>query len=502
MKLSRIAVVLSMALGLGACTGSSIPARGEGEIQRTNFEKDTHEAWSNEEPSITYIKQQGKMVIDEPSAIPQRIKNITINTQFSQDSTLSDVAGMIRPMGVYLVIPDEKIRNKKIVIFDYNGKLGDFLDAIGAAYGISFNWNEGGIITAEEGSHYLLRIPQDKQLAKSIASDIKSLGADDVSTSIETGTVSYKASSRVNKRIVSFMERNSYNAALVSMQVAVITVALDKTQNSGIDWGNMAIALGGTTSVPSAGDLAAGAASALTGGTGGETGGTGGTGGTVTPSVTSVPKFALGGGATKVNYASGNFSLNAAINYLSTYGRTETSQSVLMKTLSGRDVNIKSGQKIPYIDSIGTSSMSSEGGVVSANTSNVEIKDVDIGLDLTLKPLYDAESEIVTIDVGLEINSLLSFIELSAGEQGKVTRPNTQTQSFTDVVKMNAGQSVLIGGVSFGTISDNRSAPSFLEKAGISSKNDKDSRNTMFVMIRPTVTVYGDFSKDKQVIRK
>jgi len=194
--------------------------------------------------------------------------------------------------------------------------------------------------------------------------------------------------------------------------------------------------------------------------------------------------------------------LNAAINYLSTYGRTETSQSVLMKTLSGRDVNIKSGQKIPYIDSIGTSSMSSEGGVVSANTSNVEIKDVDIGLDLTLKPLYDAESEIVTIDVGLEINSLLSFIELSAGEQGKVTRPNTQTQSFTDVVKMNAGQSVLIGGVSFGTISDNRSAPSFLEKAGISSKNDKDSRNTMFVMIRPTVTVYGDFSKDKQVIRK
>lgn len=500
MNPSKIAAALFMALGLMACTGASIPNGKKEVMNRVDYEKNTHETWSGEEPSITYVRQQGKMVIDEPSELPDSVKNIQINTQFSQNATLADIAGMVRPMGIYIAFPDEAIKDKKIIIFDFNGKLGDFLNAVGSAYGISFNWNDGGIITAESGSSYLLRIPQDAELAKSISEDIESLGATDVSTSVLTGTVNYKATAKINKRIVSFMERSSYNAALVSMQVAVITVAIDHNRNSGVDWGNMTVALGGSTTVPATG-----------GGTGSELqssntdlGSAIGSGlaGAADATTSVVPKFAVGGGATNVNYSSGNFSLSAAINYLSTYGKTETSQSVLMKTLSGRDVNIKSGQKIPYIDSIGNSSVSSENGVVSANTSNVEIKDVDVGLDLTLKPLYDAESEIVTIDVGLEINSLLSFIELSAGEEGIVTRPNTQTQSFTDVVKMKAGQSVIIGGISFGTVSDNRSAPSFLERAGIASKNDKDSKNTMFVMIRPTVTVYGDFKKDKQIIRK
>lgn len=493
MRLSRISSVLAMAISLAGCTGLSMPDRGVGALDRSDVEKNTSDTWSNEEPSITYVKQQGKMVIDEPSDIPGKIKNMNVSTQFSQDSTLADLSGMLRPLGIYLVIPDEKLRGKKVVIFDYNGKLGDFLAAMGVAYGISFNWNEGGIITAEEGSSYLIRIPQDKELASSIATEIQSLGAKEVSTSIQSGTVSYRASSSANKRIVRFMERNSYNAALVSMQVAVINLNLDRNKTAGVDWSNMTIALGGTTTIGQDSGSGSGGAEA-SGGIGDVTGGV--------STTTVVPKFAIGGAATNINYSSGNFSLNAVLNYLSTYGRTETTQSVLMKTLSGKGVKIKNSQKIPYIDTIGDSTMSSEGGVVSASTSNVTISDVDVGLDLNLSPLYDAESELVTIDVDLELSTLLGFIDLDAGEEGKVTRPNVQTQSFTDVVKINAGQSVVIGGINIGSNSDKRSSPSFLDKFGVASRNDSDSKTTMFIMIRPTVTVYGDFAKQKQVIRK
>jgi len=501
MKLNSCLSSIFFALVAGGivsgCTKSNIPANGEGALERKSFEKNMDNEWKQVEPSITYMNQQGPLVLDEPLKIPSSVKDMMINTQFSQDSSFADLAGLLRPMGVYLVIPEDKIRDKKIVIFDYEGKLGDFLNALGVAYGVSFNWNQGGVITVESSSRYLLRIPQDKDLAKSIAVDVKNLGADDVSTSIEAGTVSYKADYRTHLRITNFMERNSINASLVSMQVAVITVALDKTKSEGVDWGAMSLALGtnkssSTDSTSSSTDSSTASSTDVSSTTG-----------TTGAASTTAPDLSVGGGATAIAFAKGNFSLTAAINYLSTYGRTETSQSVLMKTLSGREVKIKSGQKIPYVDSIGVTTGTTTSDVSSSSMASVNIKDVDIGLDLSLKPLYDAESELVTIGVDLKISSLLSFIELSAGNQmGKVTRPNTQTQEFTDIVKMRAGESVLIGGVGFGSNSDNRTAPSFLEQAGISSRSDKDSRNTMFIMLRPSVTVYGKFAKDKQVIRK
>lgn len=541
-KRNRLCVALLAATMLGGCaTGRNVP-----ESINMNNEDDltekTIQEWAKKVSAVTYVDQNGPLVIEEPLRLPAKIRNMQFATSMNLDATMASLAAYLEPMGLYVVIPEKELAEKKMPVFNFKGRLGDFLNAIGVAYGVSFNWNPGDIVTVESTANYMLRIPQDETLAETVASNLEALGAEDVDTSVEAGTISYRAGYRSHQRILNFLERLSVNSALVSMQVAVINVAVDRSRKSGIDWQDLNMTLGKEATLerfarenqedqdvvpgfehlgyapreedyfPGRKDtkdnqddgLANSAASDDDDSSSGS--GSGDEDSFPLPGVNLSDLSAggaIGGQQSALKLAKGDFSFSAAIDYLSTYGETETRQSLILKTLSGKNVKIKSGQKVPYIESIGVSSDSDSGEVSDDSMGKVDIQEVDIGLDLELLPYFEADSELVTINVSLELSSLLSFIELSAGRQvGSVSRPNVQQQEFTDVVKIKAGESVIIGGITYDQGLDKTSAPSFMERWGIAHENIEYKRNSMFIMMRPTVTVFGNFAKDKEIVRE
>tara|TARA_Y100001936_G_C15880045_1_gene562332 strand:- start:356 stop:880 length:525 start_codon:yes stop_codon:yes gene_type:complete len=173
-----------------------------------------------------------------------------------------------------------------------------------------------------------------------------------------------------------------------------------------------------------------------------------------------------------------------------------------MKTLSGKEVGIKSINNVPYIDNVGV--QGSQNGFTNGNGfGSSQVETLEVGLDLKLQPFYSADSELVTIDVKLSLSSLLGFVELQAGNQlGTVSYPNTQEQEFSDIVKLRAGEPVIVGGITYDQVSDKRNNPSFLKDYKTASKNETVSRNAMFILLRPTVTIFSNFDQEETIVTK
>lgn len=494
---------LALMISLAGCSGNKIPENTQ-MPSRGAMTDEMRKAWSVETPAIRTISLDHGFTIEAPQSIPKEVAEKKVEVMFSKDSTLDDLGAILSNRGFYLVVPDEALRQKKIVIFNYKGRFGDFLNAISIAHGLSFSWLPGNILMVTESKPYILQIPQNEGVSKAIEENIKGLGATDVKVSVQAGTIQYSANQQNQLRIAQMIEKMGINASLVSMQVAILNTAIDRERNDGFDWSSLKAGLGAlglanneedTTTGVGNGSNSNNSSTSINTSTNTNTDGTSDTSTTV-KGKTSGLYMGLGKEGLQVNIGSGNFSFLSAFNMLSTYGETKTTQSVSMDTISGEEVSIKSGQKIPYIDSVGVNSGNGYNGNNSNGYSNnslgsTSVKDVDIGLELKLNPYFDYRTRLVSIKVDLKLSSLLRFVELSAGNQiGTLSRPQTQEQAFTDNVKVRAGESLIIGGLTYDQITDSRSNLAYLDTKETASKEYKISRTAMFILIRPTVTVF------------
>jgi type II secretory pathway component GspD/PulD (secretin) len=428
-------------------------------------------------------------VVEEPNKVPALIRNRHVETVLVEDGTILDLAVSLQELGIFTIVPDEEFRNKSLLLFAFKGTLGNYLDALSSAYNISFNWKNGDVLALETSSDYILKVPQDESLVDEIKNSLESYGADDVHYSLQASTVSYKATSKEHNRIVGYVDKLSLNASVISLQASVVTVTLDEEKKKGFDWSSLELLAGNPnlTNIYSADSSTT---------TDTESGSTTGSNFTDIMALTG-----LSAGGASFSLAKGDLYFNAALSFLNTYGNTETRQSVLMKTLSGKETGIKSADAVPYIDDVGRLNNSNSNS--SYSSSSTSVKTVDVGLELTLKPYYDAATEIVTIDLQLQLSTLLGFTELSAGNQvGAISYPRVQKQEFDDIIKLRAGEPVIVGGITFDSFTDNRTNPYFLNEYSTASKNTSVSRNAMFIVLRPTVTLFGNFEQDQQVVTK
>ncbi|MFK4132131.1 hypothetical protein ACI2KR_07510 [Pseudomonas luteola] len=513
LKLTALSIAISVLTG---CAGVSMPSKDAPAPTHKEMTKKLSSQWADEIPAITRIDRKDMLVINQPNVIPANILNQEIDVSFGEDVTVKHLVPVFKQIGIGLIIPDQDLRDKSIVLVKYHGKVGDFINALGAAYGISFEYMEGGFLVAKEKGSYMLSIPQEESVAKEIEAALKEMGAEKIKTSVMSGSISYIASTEDNKRIEQYLQRLTVNTALMSMQVAIVTVAIDRERNVGFDWSKLSAKVGNLQMGQMGSSSNNGTSN---GGTGGDSTGNIGSGtstssGNSSASATSTSTdgtstsltwptgtnlkdtqsyYGIASSAANVIFGKGNLDISAAINFLSSYGKTETSQNVLMKTLAGKKVLIKSGQKIPYVKQIGSSSTTST--VSSTSDNNVEFDDLEVGLDLSLTPYYEANSSIVAIDLDLKLDALISFLEVSAGNTvGKVSRPQTQNQEFKNYLMLPAGNTAIIGGIYYDQLTDKRGNFAPLEKYDLANQNYKLSRNALFIIIRPTVTIFGNFS--------
>lgn len=516
-KKTIISTIIASILGLSGCTGLSIPQ--DSDLREKELLQPAIDKFEASEPAI--IKRKTKPIkVIQPTDIPSEILNKKIEISLSGEAKIADLPSLLEEYGIYLVATEDVDLDKTIYLNNFKGTVEDLFQIIGSINNLSFNYQRNNIISIDLTSDYVIDIPQNADIISEMETAITPLGAQDIQSSIVGGTIMYKATYLANQKIEKYVTRFSKNASVIGLQVAVMTVQLDKDSERGFDWSKLNASIGNSNILKSE--------SSTTGtgtGTGTTTGGVTGTGNGTTTGTTAADTAAadalkgstygtslknlqtLGaftGTASTLRALNGTFDITAVLNYLSTYGQTKTNQSVSMKTLSGKEVTLKSVQTIPYVSGINNTSTGSNsnnnsyGGV----SSGTETDEIEIGLTLDMTPYYDSDSGVVTVELELELSSLIAFIELSAGNQiGKLTQPQTQEQNFTNFMKLKAGESSIIGGVTYEQVSDNRNSISYLETSKIASQAQKVSKNAVFIMLRPTVTMFGDFDKEIEIIQ-
>jgi len=422
--------------------------------------------------------------IEIDSTIREDLADRQLDLRFAEGATLRDMITVLGTVNVPIVVNSEEgmdaALDSRLPFSSYQGSLADLLDILRRANAI-ISQQRGDFIYLGTLARYSVDLPQDNGIMETISGEITALGGEDVVQSVTSGQLIYKAQPDVHDSLIGpFLDRVSNNLAMVTMQVAVVSLALNDSTSQGFDWN--AFRLGVTTVNQATG-----------GGDGGgdvEVANTGGV-----PSLGSVidataNAFSIGRTAEGTFFGkAATFTIGSALNFLSTFGDTEITQNVELRTVSGQEVVLRSGQEVPYVS--GVTNTVDEG----TSTGSVQTETIQTGLTLTMRPFFDSATGLVTLNLNLEQRQILQFVELSAGDGvGTITQPLTQDQNLTDLIRTPVGQTIVVGGIQNESVSSTMTQPSFMRNtdAGemLGSENRNVSRNAFFIVARPTVTVF------------
>lgn len=534
------ATILASGLLAGCSTGVKIPKDEDFLLpSQTEILKNSMKNL-NDVPSLTHKRGYSPIIIEQPIVIPKKIREKYIDIVFEKDATFKDLPELLSLFGITAVIKNNVIDNngginstaakeiydyearskvqlddfieskgvkidakkkykienlaitqrekrqkyayvtdfKKILeemhieLPSYKGTFQNLLDMLSDMHNISFNWQYGNYMMIEKFGNYTITVPQEEELITEIEKNIEVLGAIDINKSLRAGSVTYKSTKRTHHRITKYINRLSYNTPSIGLQLAVVSVTLNRSANQGFDWDSLKTIVGS----PLTGQYIDGASSL--------------TQNIRTGMVGSEVTYGLSGSTASVAYASSNIAFSAAINLLDTYGESKTEQSVMLKTLGGKEANFNTTQSIPY-QSGTTSNVNSEGGIVTSDTSTEQ---VDVGLKIAITPYYDADNEMLTMDVNFDSSSVAGFVDTGDGAQ----QPSVQTQSFANKIKMRNDEVIIVGGVTFDSESTTISGLNiFDDDWDINGSKSEKSKTAMFIIIKPHIDLYGNFEEDK-----
>lgn len=424
--------------------------------------------------------------------VPVTVGNRAISLDLPPGATAGDLAVMLTSFGVPTVTSADDVAARRISVPTYTGTVGGLLKIVSSMNNMSVSWHNGAILIGS-GVAMTANVPPATELVKTVADDLKSLGASQIVASIPASEVSFNVPTDRQWTVERYLQRVTHNSATVGLQVAVITVGLKRDQDSGLDWSRLQMTIGRSLGLRNTGGDTGG--SDLPGGNPGQSGGAGdnagsdggGSIGSTPLNTTSIGGVEFAGDTLGIGVSKRNFDMKALFSLLSTYGATQTTQNLVLRTLSGGKVKIRSGSTVPYVSQVSVTSAGNSNNVFGGTTTET----VETGLTLTIEPRYDATTGRITMDVDLQLKSIIGFLKLSAGQQlGSLSRPEVQDQSLETIARAAAGNTVVLGGIIYDQLSDDRNTLPGLESAPVGHISRKVQRNALFVVIRPTITTY------------
>lgn len=465
---------LTVAL-LSALTGcAAFPDDYEEEVGVPNIVKEYQDSWSHEK-AIEYVPSTSGASIQRYFTLPSNVANqrVALDLNLGADAKVGDLIYTLQSQGYPIVSRLKESENDVLEITRFNGTLGQFVDRLSQIQNIAYEYRNDTLFIVE-ANRYSVSLPQHEELLLQVAASLMQMGAFDVRTDILAGMVHFEAKPDISDYVTEYLDRIAQNSAMVRLQVAVVTVGLNRDLSRGLDWSQI-MAKTGTRDmrpVDTGGDsYLLGQALSFAGGT---------------------------GGGVAYAFNSNRFSLSAIVRALSEFGNARTEQNVVLGTVSGMPVRISSGNEIPYIKKIGSSTAS--GGSISGSTDTEIVKS---GLELKITPNFDSSDTSVVTTVEVNMSSLVGFRELSAGNAlGTLSQPEMQNLEFENVGRLRAGETIVIGGITYDQMSDNYTNLPGLERMPTGSRSRHIEKNAIYIVIRPTVIVFTQNAQELAEQRK
>ena len=505
--MKKLTLAVLVAAALSGC--ASFPSQFEKPVGASDIQAEKRDEWGNV-PAVTFVRSSAGVAIRKHNELPTEVmdKRVALSFDGTAQATLDDVIQGLSAQGFKLVSRLSEENTKKAwAIRSFQGDFGTLLENISVSYNIAYEYRNGTVFLVE-GNKFSATLPQHKDFLEKVSSNLKEMGATDVRADVMSGKVYYSAKPESVEYIEDYLNTISKNAAMVTLQVAVLSVTMDRDVNLGFDWAKAAVMRGTGGMRTDMSDIFAN--NNNTGGTNGTVNnGTGTNGSTAVPGTNTNPTTPTTGTGTGtvgdtvkqlvtgsllsygadgfgLKFANNAFSLTSAVKALSTYGNARTEQNVLLGTVSGLAVKINSGDDIPYTKSVGSATAS--GG---ATTGSAQTDIIKSGLKLEVTPNFDAQDGTVFTQVKVDMSSLVAMKELSAGlNLGTMSQPQMKRLEFENFGRLSAGDTVVMGGISYDTLSDNYTNFPGMEKLPTGSKAQTIKRSAIYIVVRPSVVIF------------
>lgn len=526
--------------GCASMGGSEMPEKIKDPLPE-QYEKRVEE-WEKQELPITLINSDTNFVIEKRKEIPKRILDKKIKNLTLENADYNDLAFVLKAEGINLFIGEEisgtqnrnqggiQVQNtnqnqvvnqliggnqtqsnqqnnrpvqqamsampKIININDFTGTVGELLDIIESMHNVSFNHKSSNTIFVEKTSLFLSATPQDEETAKELVSSIESLGAKEVTYSLSSGFMMYRATNREFEMIEEFFKHYYKNFATIKLQVSVITVDLKRDFNRGFDWSSLQASIGNLSLLNN---------STLENivNLGSNNNNTNTTTNTNTEDEVNYGNDfgsnlsdsemvgAINGSQFSFLAQKGDADIQAVFNLLSQYGETTASQSIFLETISGKELNLENTREVPYTSNINSNVTAI--GQAGFNASGFSAQTEEEGMNVKFVPYFNFNKNTVTLAIELDLKTITGFKVLNAGNgNGTVEQPETQEQKFNSVVEIIPGSTHLVGGIIYELNSDSRNNLNFLDDFDTAGQEVSMSKNALFILLRPTVTIYSD----------
>ncbi len=489
-KLFAAVVIVATLAGCSGPMDKSFPDR---EGVRNNLRGDND--WAKV-PALRRIPVGSDLFLARSVRAPMPGKTAAqdISLRFNKGSaTVNDLIGImdfegipviIRPSGGSGLTPDD-IAETVLPFRRFDGTLGGLVKKLSRSLDLAVWWENDALYISDR-DRYVVSVPQQQDVMDIVVGELEDFGAEDIAPSLYGGRIVYSVRPQVNEEvIIPYLNGLAGNLAEITLQLAVVQLQITDQKGRGIDWSSFKVQFGDPARA-AAGDIINGVPGQLYGITGiGDVTTATGTNGTISVGSTGeIGNTAIG--------------ISGAIKYLSQFGRTSTKQMVELRTLAGMPVSLVSSESIPYVK--GISSTTSTASNSDNVTSNLDTATVDTGLNMSFTPFYDSLMGLVVVDVSIQVSSFLGFQVLTYGSTPdptdptatapeSISQPRTQTNQITDIVRIPAGEVVILGGVQQVSRVQNRTAP-FDAFETLGSRDDDDTTTLNFFIMRPVVTIF------------
>ncbi|WP_019583811.1 OmpA family protein [Thioalkalivibrio sp. ALE16] len=422
--------------------------------------------WAEKQQPVTKVRGRAGIEVSNRYPLTGAVADTEISLRFPHNATLTDLVGILNAEGIPATIRQGAtdtedagdFSGQPIGLAQFDGTVGGLVRVLQEVRDVAVEYR-GGYVVLRPDSRYILSAPQNEDLVERLAAQIEDLGGTSVRGELDAGVITYRATPNAHDDIEQYIERAARNAAVVHLQMALIDVRLNRERRQGFNWNELAIQLGDLVNT----DL------------------------DVTGNATSLTRQGI-----SFSREIPGLSIGAVVNALSEYGDARTEQDITLTTLAGAEVEIRSGNQVPFVGEVTSTAVRDTGSTTGAT---VEVQQT--GLNVSIVPRYDASTDLVTSRIEMDLTDVVQMREFDVGVDGAtLTSPELQDLAFTNISRLRPGEATLIGGVAYDQVDKNYTSLAGLEDKAAGSERISTDRHAMFILLRPTVTVFLDESDE------
>ena len=289
----------------------------------------------------------------------------------------------------------------------------------------------------------------------------------------ETGVLIVRATNRQHEKVQEFIDKVMATAKRqVLIEATIVEVKLNDRYQQGINWSRALLGAQGFA-LSQAGSVGVGATA----------------------------------GALTINYfdpTSNYGNILASIQLLETYGNVKVLSSPKLSVMNNQTASLKvADSKVYFTITTTPATLSATGTVLTPATYTSTPNSVSVGFVMSVTP-HISDSDMVTINVRPTITRITGFVTDPNPALTLIANkiPEIQTREMESIIKVESGQTAVMGGLIQESIDKNTSEVPFLARIPLlgnffQNRDDTTSKTELVIFLRPLVikdaSISGDF---------